>query len=92
MFYREETKKIITIAVPIVGGIIILAILLSLFAYYCSSQPMYCVLQGGDEENNYNSCSYSGRDNKTGYHVVLVCLLLFISAYVMCFVGRRRRR
>ena len=28
MFYREETKKIITIAVPIVGGMIILAILL----------------------------------------------------------------
>ena len=42
VFCREETKKIITIAVPIVGGIIILAILLSLFAYYCSSQPIMC--------------------------------------------------
>ena len=44
-------------------------------------------LQGGDEEDNYNSCSYSGRDNNTGYLIVLVCLLLFISSYVMCLQG-----
>ena len=34
-------------------------------------------LQGGDEEDNYNSCSYSGRDNNTGY-------LILIAYYLVC--------
>ena len=71
MFCREETKKIITIAVPIVGGIIILAILLSLFAYYCSRRA----------KSKENTAKLTARmtgvaeDEVFYYNAILICSL-----------------